>query len=218
MSDSAAKKIKKHDYNRVLVTETVPYETPLIFSNDGLYNISNSSLDENSVLGIVFNRLVLAHGRKKYYTIPYQYKIRKNILDFRRLSVVHPISQWEMKNFYQAHESLICYYCSGSQFSIRAPQRTAGVFYYKNSWENIGKYKRSAVEELGADKRNKHSSSFFSYRGHDRLYKFFNSREFISLEKSFPHLRTLDVSKCFDSIYTHSIAWATKERVYGFNG
>ena len=214
MSDSAAKKIKKHDYNRVLVTETVPYETPLIFSNDGLYNISNSSLDENSVLGIVFNRLVLAHGRKKYYTIPYQYKIRKNLLDFRRLSVVHPISQWEMKNFYQAHESLICYYCSGSQFSIRAPQRTAGVFYYKNSWENIGKYKRSAVEELGADKRNKHSSSFFSYRGHDRLYKFFNSREFISLEKSFPHLRTLDVSKCFDSIYTHSIAWATKEKQY----
>lgn len=214
MPDSNAKQIKKHDYNRALVTETAPYETPLIFSNDGFYNISKSSLDESSILDILFKRLVLAQGRKKYYTIPYQYKIRKNLLDFRRLSVVHPISQWEMKNFYETYESLICHYCSESQFSIRAPQRTASVFYYKNSWENIGKYKRGAVEELGADKQHKYSSSFFSYRGHDRLYKFFNSNEFISLEKSFSHLRTLDVSKCFDSIYTHSIAWAAKEKQY----
>tara|TARA_R110001599_G_scaffold207349_1_gene404668 strand:- start:378 stop:1928 length:1551 start_codon:yes stop_codon:yes gene_type:complete len=78
----------------------------------------------------------------------------------------------------------------------------------------MGKYKRGAVEELGTDKQHKHSSSFYSYRGHDRLYKFFNSSEFISLEKNFPYLRTLDVSKCFDSIYTHSIAWATKEKQY----
>ncbi|WP_285962625.1 antiviral reverse transcriptase Drt3b [Pseudomonas tohonis] len=204
----------KSDYTRVLVTETVPYETPLIFSNDGLYKISRSSHKGNPVLELVFERLVLGLSRKKPFTRPYQYKIRKSLLDFRRLSVVHPISQWEMKRFYESYESLICYYCARSQFSMRAPQRVASVFYYKNSWENIGKYKRGAVEELGADKQHKHSSSFYSYRGHDRLYKFFNSSEFISLEKNFSYLRTLDVSKCFDSIYTHSIAWATKEKQY----
>lgn len=214
MPDPDAKQIKKSDYNRILVTETAPYETPLIFSNDGFYNISRSFHNENPVLELIFQRLVLGHERKKYFTTPYQYKIRKSLLDFRRLSVVHPISQWEMKNFYEVYESLICHYCSGSQFSIRAPQRVASVFYYKSSWENIGKYKRGTVEELGADKQHKHSSSFYSYRGHDRLYKFFNSSEFISLEKNFPYLRTLDVSKCFDSIYTHSIAWATKEKQY----
>lgn len=214
MPDSDAKQIKKYDYNRVLVTETVPYETPLIFSNDGFYNICRSSRSDNPILELIFQHLVLAKERKKYYTTPYQYKIRKNLLEFRRLSVVHPISQWEMKSFYESYESLICHYCAGSPFSIRAPQRVASVFYYKNSWENIGKYKRGAIEELGADKQHKHSSSFYSYRGHDRLYKFFNSSEFISLEKNFQYLRTLDVSKCFDSIYTHSIAWATKEKQY----
>lgn len=214
MSDSDAKKIKKNDYNRILVTETVPYETPVIFSNDGLYNISRSPRIDNPILELMFQRLVLGQGRRKYFTTPYQYKIRKNILDFRRLSVVHPISQWEMKNFYESYESLICHYCSESQFSIRSPQRVASVFYYKNSWENIGKYKRGAVEELDSDKQRKHSSSFYSYRGYDRLYKFFNSSEFVSLEKNFPYLRTLDVSKCFDSIYTHSITWATKEKQY----
>ena len=39
--------IKRSDYDRVLITETLPYETPIIFSNDGLYdrikNIDNSS-------------------------------------------------------------------------------------------------------------------------------------------------------------------------------
>ncbi|MEB0040892.1 antiviral reverse transcriptase Drt3b [Pseudomonas sp. MH10] len=214
MPDPNAKTIKKSDYNRILVTETVPYETPLIFSNDGFYSICKKPQDDNSVLNLLFQRLVLAKGRKKFFTIPYQYKIRKTILDYRRLSVIHPISQWEMKQFYETYESLICHYCSISNFSIRAPQRTASVFYYKNSWENIAQYKRGAVEETGSDKRHKHSSSFFSYRGHDRLYKFFNSNEFISLEKDFASLQTLDVSKCFDSIYTHSIAWATKEKQY----
>ena len=30
--------IKHSDFDRVLITETLPYETPIIFSNDGLYN------------------------------------------------------------------------------------------------------------------------------------------------------------------------------------
>lgn len=34
---SAKKYIEKSDYTRVLLTETLPYETPIIFSNDGLY-------------------------------------------------------------------------------------------------------------------------------------------------------------------------------------
>ncbi len=214
MSNSNARLIKKNDYDRVLVTETAPYETPLIFSNDGFYKISQSSRTDNPILDFIYRHLVLAESRKKFFTRPYQYKIRKNQLEFRRLSVIHPISQWEMRKFYESYESLICHYCSKSAFSIRAPEKTAGRFYYKNSWENINKYKRNTVEEQDSDKQHKHSSSFYAYRGYDRLYKFFNSSEFISLEKNFPYLRTLDVSKCFDSIYTHSIAWATKEKQY----
>ena len=38
------------------------------------------------------------------------------------------------------------------------------------------------------------------------------SNEHITLEKQFKYQLSLDVSKCFDSIYTHSISWAVKDK------
>ena len=32
------------------------------------------------------------------------------------------------------------------------------------------------------------------------------------LETKFPHLRTVDVSKCFFNMYSHSVTWAVKEK------
>lgn len=99
-----------------------------------------------------------------------------------------------------------------SNFSIRAPYKVASTVFHKNTWENISKFKRGGVATEHTDKSSKHSSSFFAYRGHDRLYKFYNSNDFLNLEKDYNFFLTLDVSKCFDSIYTHSIAWATKSK------
>lgn len=42
LNDKKAERILKSDYCRVLVTETAPYETPLIFSNDCFYNIAKN--------------------------------------------------------------------------------------------------------------------------------------------------------------------------------
>jgi hypothetical protein len=70
------------------------------------------------------------------------------------------------------------------------------------------------VEEIHLDALMRYSSSYFSYRGYDRLYKFFNSSAYLKLEKNFTHLKTFDVTKCFESLYTHSISWATKEKVF----
>ncbi|WP_193853328.1 hypothetical protein [Enterobacter hormaechei] len=38
MSKKKEVRVNKKDFNRVLVTETIPYETPIIVSNDGFYN------------------------------------------------------------------------------------------------------------------------------------------------------------------------------------
>ncbi len=38
------------------------------------------------------------------------------------------------------------------------------------------------------------------------------SNEHTTLEKKFKYQLSLDVSKCFDSIYTHSITWAVKDK------
>lgn len=207
-------KVNKSDKYRMLVTETLPYETPLIFSNDGFYKQCKASGSLSGISKFIFEQMALGTERRKFYTIPFKYKIRKSSIDYRQLALIHPISQFEMQGFYVSHEKLMCHFCARSSFTIRAPQTVASSFYFKNSWENVNKYKKGSVNEANTEQLTKHSSSYFAYRGFDRLYKFFSSNEFLRLEKEFDVLQTLDVSKCFDSIYTHSIAWATKEKHY----
>ncbi|WP_249176005.1 antiviral reverse transcriptase Drt3b [Burkholderia vietnamiensis] len=207
------KQINKRDYCRVLVTETLPYETPIIFSNEGLYRNVVSSQSANGIMRLLVDGMVRGEKSKKGgATIPYSYKIRKNATEFRRLGLVHPISQWKIKEFYERYERAVLHYCAASPASIRSPHKIASTFYTKSSWENISQYKTGGVSEAALDQFAKHSPSFFAYRGHDRLYKFFDSPDFLSLEKAFGHLWTLDVSKCFDSIYTHCLSWATKDK------
>lgn len=207
------RQINKRDYCRVLATETLPYETPIIFSNEGLYRNAALAGNSSGIMSGLLDGIVFGEKAKKgSATIPYSYKIRKNASEFRRLGLVHPISQWKIKEFYEKYERTILNYCSYSPVSIRSPQKIASTFYTKSSWENISQYKAGAVSETAFDQFSKHSPSYFSYRGHDRLYKFFDSPDFLGLEKAFGHLWTLDVSKCFDSIYTHCLSWATKDK------
>lgn len=202
-------KIRKDDYLRVLATETLPYETPLIHSNDGLHQNLKSS-DKNEIFIFLINSIIRQQNLKP--TVPYKYKVRKSTTELRTLSIIHPASQLKFVEFYKKYSRLICHFCNQSEFSIRAPYKVASTFFYKNTWENISEFKRGSVSTLKTDEVAKHSSSFFAYRGHDRLFKFYNSRDFLNIEKDYGVFLSLDVSKCFDSIYTHSIAWATKSK------
>lgn len=210
--------IKRSDYNRILITETLPFETPIIFSNDGLYNQIASIGATGKIHKRIVNTLVLGeevpNQIKVTSTSPYLYKIRKNSKEFRRLALLHPLSQWKMKCFYQKYEQLILHYCSRSPASIRSPHKVAGSFYNKTPWENLNQYKKGDVALTDLDLYVKHTPSYFSYFGYDRLYKFFNSKDYFLLEKHFSVLTTLDVSKCFDSIYTHSLSWAVKSKEF----
>lgn len=202
-------KIRKDDFLRILATETLPYETPLIHSNDGFHkNLKND--DKNEVFAFLVSSIIKQQNLKP--TIPYKYKIRKNTTELRTLAIIHPASQLKFVDFYKKYGKLICHFCNESAFSIRAPYKVASTFFYKNSWENISEFKRGDVSTLKTDEVAKHSSSYFAYRGHDRLFKFYNSRDFLNIEKDYGIFLSLDVSKCFDSIYTHSIGWATKSK------
>lgn len=216
--------IKKSDYTRVLLTETLPYETPIIFSNDGLYerikNIHNfSDLEKKLVELIVYGEKPTSNKKQNFVkaTKPYLYKIRKDGVSFRRLALLHPISQYQIKIFYEKYATLMLHYCSMSPASIRAPDGVTSTFYTKGLWENLYQYKDNQISSIEKDSFVKHMPSFFSYKGYDRLYKFFNSTEYFKIEKRFRVQMTLDVSKCFDSIYTHSIAWATKNKEFTKN-
>lgn len=209
-------KIHRSDYNRVLITETAPFETPIVFSNDGIYDQIASLENAGEVQRSIISALVFheTHGKTPNSTIPYTYKIKKDSNSYRRLALLHPASQWKIRVFYEKYEQLIVHYCSISPASIRAPKKIAGSYYSRSSWENINQYKTGSVSIDGLDQYAKHAPSFFSYRGYDRLYKFFGSRDYLSLEKRFSTLKTLDVTKCFDSIYTHCLSWAVKDKSF----
>ncbi len=213
-STRKTKRIRKSDYGRVISTETIAYETPVIFSNEGLHrNIGAKQRDP--IVSFLTRLFVFGEvGSMPHSTIPFGYKVRKNSLEFRRLAILHPLAQWKIGKFYERYDKLILYFCSQSPASIRAPDKVASTFYTNSAWKNMHQYKTGAVAELSADSFAKHSPSYFAYRGYDRLYKFFDSKDYFELELAFDSLVTLDVSKCFDSIYTHSLSWAIKDKEF----
>lgn len=205
--------IKKTDYDRVILTETLPYETPIIFSNAGLYmQIKNKGDGFKKEL---LEKLIL--NEKATKTKPFFFKIKKNELEYRRLALLHPNSQIKIKEFYQKYDSLIVYFCNQSPASIRSPKSVAGSFYLDNSQKDKFEEQGQNITLADQDINIKHMLSYFAYNGYIRLYKFFVSEDYFLLEKKFAVQMTLDVSKCFDSIYTHSIGWATKNKEFAKN-
>ncbi|CAN0644129.1 antiviral reverse transcriptase Drt3b [Burkholderia cepacia] len=204
-------KFKRNDFLRVLLTDTLPYEVPLLFSNYGYYRRlrekADSTLRENCKLDLL---------PKNKWAVPYSYNVRKDSLDFRTLSVAHPAVQRDFCEIYEKYGQLIIGLCSRSKYSLRYPVKVATRYY-----ERLRVAKSSVtetaveVEEDGFSQQERHASSFFSYQRYNLIHKFYESPAFHELEKKFKYLRRLDISKCFNHIYTHSISWAAKNKEYG---
>ncbi|EGJ5954460.1 RNA-directed DNA polymerase, partial [Escherichia coli] len=116
--------------------------------------------------------------------------------------------------FYNQFGSVITALCQKSQFSIRAPVKIANSFYLKNETYKDVSYKSVNIETLEKEIWSKHASSYFAYKGYDRIFKLFESEDYIALEKKFNTMWSLDIANCFDSIYTHTISWAIKNKEF----
>lgn len=202
--------VNKGDFNRVVLTETIPYETPLIFSNDGFYRQLVEHSRNTNYLGDLFKIIICTSNPTK----PLKYKIRKDPNSLRTLSLLHPGKQNEFVHFYKEYGNIICYHCSQSPATIRAPISVGSSYYISNRNEELKKYKLDSVDTESEDALLKHPSSYFAYKGYNRLHKFYDSNAYLSYEKKFHEMWCLDVSKCFDSIYTHTMSWAVKEKTF----
>ncbi|MDQ2067104.1 antiviral reverse transcriptase Drt3b [Xinfangfangia sp. CPCC 101601] len=202
--------IQKNDWNRALLSETTPSEIPVLISNDGFY-LNMRSGDFPATLQVLIDEF-LAPSKSKQFSIPFSYKISKDEGSLRRLSLPHPRSQLEVVTFYRKYHSLISHYCNRGNFSIRRPYQIASHYYVEGVNENAFAYRSQMIEIADRDKSAKHPVSIFSYRSFRRLHEFFDSSIFSNLEIKYSSMASIDVSKCFDSIYTHSIAWATKSK------
>lgn len=51
--------------------------------------------------------------------------------------------------------------------------------------------------------------TYFSYEKYSNIYKFYEDYRYQRAEKKYKYLVKFDLQSCFDSIYTHTISWAT---------
>lgn len=142
------------------------------------------------------------------WTMPFNFRISHKETEFRQLSVIHPQAQVFVADFYSSHASEIIYHCSKSSFSIRFPASVARSVRYKDRLfkENVGDPDDS-IEEAG--KEYEGSGSYFTYSKYSNIFKFYENYAYLNAERKFGSLHKLDIKSCFDSIYTHSITWAT---------
>ncbi|MEI9605344.1 antiviral reverse transcriptase Drt3b [Enterobacter hormaechei] len=222
-------KLDKKDFRRALLTDTSPSDAPIIFSNDGFYinsHLSNQNNGQYDPIVIFFKKIIApkydstlsndAERAKKQseQSYPLKFKIFKNETKLRTLSLIHPRSQYNYVEFYRDFASAITSLCSQSQLSIRAPVKIANSFYTKKKLEDQINYKKIKIDTLDNEIWSKHASSFFTYKGYDRIYKLFENGQYVSLEKKFNVMWSLDIANCFDSIYTHTISWAIKNKEF----
>ena len=217
---------------RVVLSEVLPFEVPITFSNRHFCNFltknkvgvsgntiswSNPDASFEIIIKLLFgfdkdtpvdNRRI-EFKAKEFKTIPFNYKISHKDKDFRELTIIHPKNQLAVIEFYDKYKELILYYCSISPFSIRKPHKMAKFSYYKDR-THIEKlaydHEHKIAEEF--DKEYENLKTFFAYKDFSNIYKFYESYRYHRCEKKYNKMIKFDISRCFDSIYSHSITWA----------
>lgn len=240
----------KHNIFLPLMTDILPYELPVLFTNKYFYKFLKSNYDEyynnicikfeenknknkkihiyrNSILNI--NMFIKSYKKndnigllllQQYIdkdSVPMLFHIRKNNNSYRTMSIIHPASQINICDLYHKYENELLFYTNiGSDFSLRYPYKKE--YKYIDVDMILKKYINLDLEsDSESDLINNEDYSdeefqvrYFSYKKYLFINSFYNSPEYKDLEKKFDLCSMFDIKKCFDSIYTHSIAWAVK--------
>lgn len=233
-------KIKlSYSKERVLFSDVLPYECPIIFSNRYLYRFFSKYLwvgkvqkgngismcvlkqskrldekDANAFAALLFGcyengkRIETLQHRLNDLYYPYQFNIAHKLNKNRTLSIIHPYNQWQVVEFYEQYKYSILYLCSLSNYSIRKPHKIAQYFYYRDRLHRkLSGHESDKVELFFNEYEN--LKTYFSYEKYANIYKFYEDYRYQRAEKKFKHLVKFDLQSCFDSIYTHTISWAT---------
>lgn len=160
-----------------------------------------------------------------YTTIPYLFEIKKNEFDHRVISLIHPLAQMKVCDLYKKHKDLILFSCKRGRYSLRFPEKVTTRLVtrhanllnkiFKDEGEaNTADIKQQVVEDHELITMSEIPNSYFVYDKYKKLHDFYDSTEYIELEKRFSCCAHFDVKRCFDSIYSHTIAWAVKGKEY----
>ncbi len=214
---SNKKRIDIKATERALLTDTLPFEIPLYFTNANLAIIA--FLRRMKRPGSAFHEKLLLWptetAKSPAPTKPLKFDIKRDSSSERRLSVAHPRSQHRISLLYSEYDTFISNVCGRSSISLRYPSRVATHYVDPRYAGRASKERGTADEDpVGFRDQSRWASTYFSYRDYSLSHKFFESDEFLELERRYNYLMKLDVSRCFDSIYTHSIEWAMRGKQF----
>lgn len=205
-------KIDVRQPERAFLTDTIPYELPIFFTNENLAILAHAKRVSGAEHPL-HDRLLLVEAQDPPpATKPLTYEIARVSARPRTLSIPHPKSQHLMVRFYRKYETFILNSCNRTSFSMRHPSRVA-THYLEPRYvrPNSAEVANAADEDpAGFRDQSRWASTYFSYRDYNLIYKFFDSDEFMVLETRYPLMMALDISRCFESIYTHSIEWSMR--------
>lgn len=191
---------------RAVLTDTLPYELPLYFTNFHLYKWISAQEGNNGLAAKVMSYC----GP----TVPCKFKIVKAGGGGRSIAVLHPSIQRRVADFYEKYDGFITNLCGKSQLSLRYPTRPASK-YVDYRFRSRGSMEDGVdLGDVGLHEQSDLATSYFAYRKFSHVYKFFDSAEFLELENKSRYLVRVDISKCFSSIYTHSLSWAVRGKAF----
>lgn len=138
---------------------------------------------------------------------PLRYGVSTGSGKSRILSLIHPRMMIELAYLFDEYAEIILYYCNRSKFSLRHPvSKTKRVSIVDEPI--LGSKTELSDNFLSKIRRDGYIPSIFKYERFQNISTFYDSADFRACERKYTHLVKADISKCFDSIYTHSISWA----------
>lgn len=234
------KKIKlSYSKERVLFSDVLPYECPIIFSNRYLYRFLAKYLwvgEEQKVDNITWN--VLKQSKRLD---------QKDVNAFAALLFGCYEKGETIETLQHKPNDLFYPY----QFNIAHKTnktRTLSIIHPYNQWQVVEFYEQYKYSILYLCNQSSYSirkphkiaqyfyyrdrlhrklsghesdkvelffneyenlKTYFSYEKYANIYKFYEDYRYQRAEKKFKYLVKFDLQSCFDSIYTHTISWVT---------
>jgi hypothetical protein len=195
--------MKEKESIAYILTDVLPNELPLIFSNKKYYNflVNNSSF----IISKENYKEIVKDG-----TIPTVFKISKSQCEYRNMSLMHPYMQMVVSKFMYDYSNIITiYFQQNKLFSIRVPVSLNNneIVIGERDTEEIKNMIDSSQEEYDL-KLEPIVTHFFNLSRFAKITDFYKSYYLKDLEIKFKLMMKMDISNCFGSIYTHSVDWA----------
>lgn len=189
-----------------MLTDVLPYELPLIFSNDNLYNYLQELSANELEIWDEYSIDKLAKNKKIEETEPFNFLIYKNDYSTRLISLIHPLSQLYMLKFIEKYDlELINYFKQNAIYSVRYPYKLNNKYIHTN--DMISKRILSLLNEE-SDESITYPENYFVNKRFTKINHFYKSDYIRNLEVKYSKLLKIDFQNCFYNIYTHSLDWS----------